>query len=215
MADKGILERYVAAFAEMRNPRMDGTNPHFRNKFASLLSTSDAVRAALVRHGLAYRQTPEPDESGRVWMVTYLMGAEGQMELARWPLETAKKDGTPFTPQEMGSAGTYSKRYCLQAAFGIVGDEDDDGETASHGPSKPRNESKGTSARKPAQRAADGPTDAEKAELAEIAAAYGDKRDVWNAYQANGMEGARALLAMVAPAQVELADADIEFGAAS
>lgn len=215
MADKGILERYVAAFAEMRNPRMDGTNPHFRNKFASLLSTSDAVRAALVRHGLAYRQTPEPDESGRVWMVTYLMGAEGQMELARWPLETAKKDGTPFTPQEMGSAGTYSKRYCLQAAFGIVGDEDDDGETASHGPSKPRNASKGTSARKATQRAADGPTDAEKAELAEIAAAYGDKRDVWNAYQANGMEGARALLAMVAPAQVELADSDIEFGAAS
>lgn len=217
MAEKGILERYVAAFAEMRNPRMDGTNPHFRNKFASLLSTSDAVRAALVKHGLAYRQTPEPDEGGRVWMVTYLMGAEGQMELARWPLETAKKDGTPYTPQEMGSAGTYSKRYCLQAAFGIVGDEDDDAEAASHqSQSKPRKAPKAPSAQSRPQRAADGPTDAEKAELAEIAAAYGDKRDVWNAYQANGMEGARALLAMVAPApQMELADSDIEFGAAS
>ena len=97
-----------------------------------------------------------------------------------------------------------------------MGEEDDDGEAASRQtPSKPRNASKGTSARKATQRAADGPTDAEKAELAEIAAAYGDKRDVWNAYQANGMEGARALLAMVAPAQVELADADIELGAAS
>lgn len=211
MADKGILERYVAAFAEMRNPKMDGTNPHFRNKFASLLSTSDAVRAALVRHGLAYRQTPEADEGGRMWMVTYLMGADGQMELSRWPLETYSD------PQKMGSAGTYSKRYGLQAAFGIVGDEDDDAEAASRQtPQGARKASKGTNARKAPQRAADGPSEAEKAELAEIAAAYGDKRDVWNAYQANGMEGARALLAMVAPApQMELADSDIEFGAAS
>ena len=127
----------------------------------------------------------------------------------------------PFSPQanpqQMGSALTYAKRYCLQAAFGLVGEEDDDGEAASRqSQSKPRKAPKAPSAQSRPQRAADGPTDAEKAELAEIAAAYGDKRDVWKAYQANGMEGARALLAMVAPApQMELADSDIEFGAAS
>lgn len=204
-----ILGRLAKAVGEMQNPPLDSVNPHFKNKFSSLRAVSDAVRPALAANGLAYRQTPLADESG-TWVATIVYGGDGSIELARVPYEPQSN------PQQNGSALTYAKRYCLQAAFGLVGEEDDDGEAASRQtPSKQRNASKGTSARKPAQRAADGPTDAEKAELAEIAAAYGDKRDVWNAYQANGMEGARALLAMVAPAQVELADADIEFGAAS
>lgn len=204
-----ILGRLAKAVGEMQNPPLDSVNPHFKNKFSSLRAVSDAVRPALAANGLAYRQTPLADESG-TWVATIVYGEDGSIELARVPF-------TPQSnPQQNGSALTYAKRYCLQAAFGLVGEEDDDGEAASRQtPSKPRGTSKGTSARKPAQRAADGPSEAEKAELAEIAAAYGDKRDVWNAYQANGMEGARALLAMVAPAQVELADADIEFGAAS
>lgn len=204
-----ILGRLAKAVGEMQNPPLDSVNPHFKNKFSSLRAVSDAVRPALAANGLAYRQTPLADESG-TWVATIVYGEDGSIELARVPF-------TPQSnPQQNGSALTYAKRYCLQAAFGLVGEEDDDGEAASRQtPSKPRGASKGTSARKPAQRAADGPSEAEKAELAEIAAAYGDKRDVWNAYQANGMEGARALLAMVAPAQVELADADIEFGAAS
>ena len=204
-----ILGRLAKAVGEMQNPPLDSVNPHFKNKFSSLRAVSDAVRPALAANGLAYRQTPLADESG-TWVATIVYGEDGSIELARVPYEPQSN------PQQNGSALTYAKRYCLQAAFGLVGEEDDDGEAASRQtPSKPRNASKGTSARKAPQRAADGPTDAEKAELAEIAAAYGDKRDVWNAYQANGMEGARALLAMVAPAQVELADADIEFGAAS
>lgn len=204
-----ILGRLAKAVGEMQNPPLDSVNPHFKNKFSSLRAVSDAVRPALAANGLAYRQTPLADDTG-TWVATIVYGGDGSIELARVPYEPQSN------PQQNGSALTYAKRYCLQAAFGLVGEEDDDGEAASRQtPQKPRNASKGTSARKPAQRAADGPSEAEKAELAEIAAAYGDKRDVWKAYQANGMEGARALLAMVAPAQVELADADIEFGAAS
>lgn len=205
-----ILGRLAKAVGEMQNPPLDSVNPHFKNKFSSLRAVSDAVRPALAANGLAYRQTPLADESG-TWVATIVYGEDGSIELARVPYAPQSN------PQQNGSALTYAKRYCLQAAFGLVGEEDDDGEAASRQtPSKARNASKGTSARKPAQRAADGPSEAEKAELAEIAAAYGDKRDVWKAYQANGMEGARALLAMVAPApQMELADSDIEFGAAS
>lgn len=204
-----ILGRLAKAVGEMQNPPLDSVNPHFKNKFSSLRAVSDAVRPALAANGLAYRQTPLADDTG-TWVATIVYGGDGSIELARVPYEPQSN------PQQNGSALTYAKRYCLQAAFGLVGEEDDDGEAASRQtPQKARNASKGTSARKPAQRAADGPSEAEKAELAEIAAAYGDKRDVWNAYQANGMEGARALLAMVAPAQVELADSDIEFGAAS
>lgn len=210
MAEMNILGRLAKAVGEMQNPPLDSVNPHFKNKFSSLRAVSDAVRPALAANGLAYRQTPLTDESG-TWVVTVVYGSDGSIELARVPF-------TPqANPQQMGSALTYAKRYCLQAAFGLVGEEDDDGEAASRErPQGRKGKAGGTNARKPAQRAADGPTDAEKAELAEIAAAYGDKREVWNAYQENGMEGARELLAVVAPApQMELADSDIEFGAAS
>lgn len=206
-----ILGRLAKAVGEMQNPPLDSTNPHFKNKFASLRAVSDAVRPALAANGLAYRQTVTVGDGGTAWAATIVYGAEGELELARVPVTVQSN------PQQMGSALTYAKRYCLQAAFGLVGEEDDDGEAASHqSQSKPRRAPKAPTAQSKPQRAAEGPTDAEKAELAEIAAAYGDKRDVWNAYQANGMEGARALLAMVAPApQMELADSDIEFGAAS
>lgn len=205
-----ILGRLAKAVGEMQNPTLDSVNPHYKNKFASLRAVSDAVRPALAANGLAYRQTPLTDDSG-TWVATIVYGEDGSIELARVPYEPQSN------PQQNGSALTYAKRYCLQAAFGLVGEEDDDGEAASRqSQSKPRKATKAPSAQSRPQRAADGPTDAEKAELAEIAAAYGDKRDVWNAYRANGMEGARALLAMVAPApQMDLADADIEFGAAS
>lgn len=206
MADN-ILDALAAAVGSMKNPPLDSVNPHFKNRFASLGAVSDAVRGPLAGQGLAYRQTMATDDTGS-WVVTHVYGRGESIELARVPVTVQSN------PQQMGSALTYAKRYCLQAAFGLVGEEDDDGEAASHeSPQRPRKASGGTKARKAPQRAADGPTEAEKAELARISEQYGDKRDVWNAYKANGMEGARALLAMVAPApQIELADADIEFG---
>lgn len=203
MAETNLLGRLATAAGQMQNPPLDSVNPHFKNKFSSLRAVSDAVRPALAANGLAYHQTIVTDDGGAAWVVTFVYGADGSIELARVPVTVQSN------PQQMGSALTYAKRYCLQAAFGLVGEEDDDGEAASA--QKSRKASGGTGGRKPAQKAADGPTDAEKAELAQIAEQYGDKRDVWNAYQANGMEGARALLAMVAPAP-ELYDHDVEFG---
>ena len=46
--------------------------------------------------------------------------------------------GDTFTPQELGSAISYARRYALMAAVGVVPhDEDDDGATASKGSRKP------------------------------------------------------------------------------
>lgn len=188
-------ERLLAAFAEMHNPPLDSTNPHYRNKFASLLAVTNVVRPVLARHGLGLRQTVVQDGSG-TWTVTYAYSATDETEMSRVPI-TVVTD-----PQKMGSALTYAKRYCLLAAFGLVGDEDDDAEAA----------------RKPV-RTADRPkaaapkpmlTEEEKAELNEITSIIGDKMAVWNAFKANGIEGARGLLA-ANPTQVELFDADQEF----
>ena len=54
----------------------------------------------------------------------------GQTLDATWPVGAYAK----LTPQQMGSALTYGKRYTLFSLVGIAGaDEDDDGNAASTG----------------------------------------------------------------------------------
>ena len=197
MAETSFMDKLVAACGEMRNPPLDSRNPHFKNKFASLLAVANVVRPALAKHGLAFRQSVDILD-GITCVVTYAFGTDkdnGPMEKAMATVPIRVVDN----PQQMGSALTYAKRYCLLAAFGLVGDEDDDGEAASKAAPKTQ---------KAPQKVL---TDAEKAELAEIAKALGgDKRPVFAAWKANGIEGARALLA-AKPTQVELFDDDQSF----
>ena len=54
------------------------------------------------------------------------------------------------------------------------------------------------------------PTEAEVEEMKAITAQFGNKNAVWAAYQANGIEGARALLA-ANPTNIDLYDQDQEF----
>ena len=54
------------------------------------------------------------------------------------------------------------------------------------------------------------PSKQEALELAEITRQVGDKRAVWTAFKANGIEGARALV-VASPTQVELFDQDQQF----
>lgn len=208
MAEKTFIDRIVAAFAEMPNPPLDSKNPHFGNRFASLLAVSNVVRPALANHQLAYRQTVEL-VNGNALVTTIVYGKSDNPEddcdyirLASVPIKVVDN------PQQMGSALTYAKRYCLLAAFGLVGDEDDDAEAAT---APARKAAKKASKPKAATPPKPTPTDAEKVELAEIAKALGgDKGAVWAAFQANGIEGARALVT-INPAQVELFGNDQAF----
>lgn len=47
-----ISAALAAAQAEMKNPSFDSTNPHFRNKFASLAAIRNAVVPVFAKHGL-------------------------------------------------------------------------------------------------------------------------------------------------------------------
>lgn len=205
MADK-FIDRLVAAFAEMPNPPLDSKNPHFGNRFASLLAVSNVVRPALANHQLAYRQSVESIGDGH-YVFTYAYGYEPDGSRAEVVLATVPI-AVVTDPQKMGSALTYAKRYCLLAAFGLVGDEDDDAEAAT---APARKSAKKASKPKAATPPKPTPTDAEKVELAEIAKALGgDKGAVWAAFVANGIEGARALVT-INPEQVELFDNDQAF----
>lgn len=102
----------------------DSANPFFKSKYADLASVWDACRGPLSENGLAIVQQTESDDSG-VYVVTTLAHSSGQWMRSRLRL-TPKDD----TPQAMGSAITYGRRYALAAAVGVA-QVDDDGNAAS------------------------------------------------------------------------------------
>ncbi len=111
------------AQAGMQAAKFDKTNPHFKNKYASLAAVIDAIRKPLADNGLSYTQATEIREGGFV-LVTTLRHASGQWIGSEYPLPMGAK------PQEIGSALTYARRYSLSAIACIAADEDDDAEGA-------------------------------------------------------------------------------------
>jgi hypothetical protein len=114
----------------MSHARLDGVNPHFRSRFATLASVIDATRPALSRHGIAVVQLPGYSE-GRVTVTTRLMWGDESVEC------TAETRPKKDDPQAMGSAYTYLRRYSLAAICGIAAEDDDDGNHASSARSAP------------------------------------------------------------------------------
>jgi hypothetical protein len=125
-----LAEALAKAQGEMSNPRFDKTNPHFKNKFASLAAVRDAVIPVLSKHGIACIQNVYTTEGGRVACTTSLYHGSGEA-LTFGPLEMPVSKGDA---QGFGSAATYARRYHLMAVANVVGDEDDDANQATGKP---------------------------------------------------------------------------------
>ena len=119
------------AQGELTNPEKSlvGTIPANRPggverifRYASLSSGLDIVRKILGQHEIATMQTTAVDQSaGIVNLTTVLAHASGEWIASDWPVcpiaETA-------TPQRMGAALTYARRYALFTLVGIAGEDD-------------------------------------------------------------------------------------------
>jgi len=112
------------AQGEMGAATKDSLNPHFGNKYADLASIWEACRAPLTKHGLCVLQ-PLSAEGARVTVTTILAHCSGQ-----WISERLTMTAQQATPQAVGSAVTYGRRYALASMVGIAPD-DDDGNAAS------------------------------------------------------------------------------------
>lgn len=119
-----IYSKFIAARGAVKNPPLDSTNPHFKNRYASLAATLDEVNAACARNGITYVQALCAD--GEFFRLrSFVMDGEGnRIELSQFPVTNVPN------PQNFGSEMTYKKRQQAQADWGIVGEEDDDGEGA-------------------------------------------------------------------------------------
>lgn len=134
----------AAAQAEIKAVAKDRTNPHFKNRYATLDAIMDDVRPILAKHGLSLVQgmtVPHTDENGAVKsfvLETMLLHKSGEhiTNAAHMPV-------SQNSPQGVGSAITYGRRYGVSALLALATDEDDDGNAGSHGggasrPSAPR-----------------------------------------------------------------------------
>ena len=97
---------------------------HYSYSYADLGDVLTAVRPVLKKHGLAVLQDVTSPGSGVVAVATIIVHTSGARDVYG-PLVMPAGG----TPQALGSAITYARRYALLAALGIA-TEDDDGQAA-------------------------------------------------------------------------------------
>lgn len=140
-----IAAALIAVQGELKSITKDSTNPHFKNKYASLDTITETVRPILAKHGLAVLQgtvSPQSDELmhlKNVTVETRLVHSSGEwisnsvvLPVGTVPVKLdGKQVGAEPTAQTAGGAVTYGRRYGLAALLALTTDEDDDGNAAS------------------------------------------------------------------------------------
>lgn len=119
-----ITAALIKLQGDLKNVPMDSVNPHFKNKYASLLAVREAIQKPLADNKLAMTQTFRIMEGGQFVLDTTLRHESGEAITSTFPISGA-------TPQQQGSSSTYARRYSLLAMLNLVGDPDDDGTAAS------------------------------------------------------------------------------------
>ncbi len=91
-------------------------------RYASLSSGLDIVRKTLGQHEIATVQTTAVDQvAGIVNLTTMLAHASGEWIASDWPVCALAEMASP---QRMGTALTYARRYALFTLVGIAGEDD-------------------------------------------------------------------------------------------
>lgn len=114
-----LFEAIAMARSELVQPRLDGTNPHYRSRYVTIYGILDCLYPVLSNHGLHVIQVPVSD--GLLTMITHASGEK---------LEFCSELPPMTDMQKFSSSVTYLKRVCLSGIFGIGGMDDDDGNSA-------------------------------------------------------------------------------------
>ena len=115
----GVIKALVQVQAQAGSVAKDGKNPHFRSTYATLASVMDAIREPLRDSGFAILQSPSIDD-GHVRVATYLYHTTGG-----YAANTVVVQPRDLSPQSVGSAITYARRYGIMALLSLAPDDDD------------------------------------------------------------------------------------------
>jgi hypothetical protein len=107
--------------ATIRNGRT-GEGPERTFRYAPLSSGLEIIRKTLGQHEIAILQTTSLDEGSRtVRLNTVLAHSSGEWISSDWPVCPLTDSNSP---QRMGAALTYARRYALFTLVGIAGEDD-------------------------------------------------------------------------------------------
>jgi hypothetical protein len=121
---RAVYAALIAARAKMREPKKTATNPHFHSTYAPLDELVDVACGALAAEGLMLSQFTRVKD-GRMVLESRILSASGEC------VDFGDYDLGPYTtPQALGSALTYGRRYTLAAILGLAAEDDDDGYAA-------------------------------------------------------------------------------------
>lgn len=120
---KTLAEALIEFQKDLPSVGLDGDNPHFKSKFATLGNVTNETFPELTAVGLAYT-VGSYVEDGLLIVDAHLLHESGESRSMQIPIHATD-------PQKVGSAITYFRRYALGALTGVVADADDDGNTAS------------------------------------------------------------------------------------
>lgn len=121
-----IFSALCKAQGELKVAPKESNNPFFKSKYADLQTVWETLRKPLADNGLLVTQMIS-GSGEEAYLQTILGHTSGQWIKSICPLWTKER-----TPQALGSAITYSRRYSLLSITGCCqGEEDDDGHLAS------------------------------------------------------------------------------------
>ena len=143
-----IAKALLAFNGEVNKIAKDANNPMFRNNYATLDQIITEIRPLLQKNGLSILQIPAGNNE-TLTLKTLLLHESGEYlesdEFTLAPMaqvidKTTKEKA--ITPQSVGSAITYARRYSLLSFLSLNTGEDDDGNNASFGTNITKNKTK-------------------------------------------------------------------------
>lgn len=111
--EKNLQTQLLEFQKEISVIKKDSKNPHFKNTYASLTQILSEVKPVLNKVGVLITQ---PITDGKVGTVLSF-GADTLVSLIDLPIN--------LTPQQLGSAITYYRRYTLASLLALEIDDDD------------------------------------------------------------------------------------------
>lgn len=120
---KNLGKALIAFKVKMGKIHKNGSNPFFKNKYATLDNILEAIEIPLAECNLSFSQWIDEDNT----LTNILLHAgSGEYLKSKCVVNPVKAD-----PQALGSAITYMRRYSISSALGLSFDDDDDGSKAS------------------------------------------------------------------------------------
>lgn len=114
------LQAALPEIKKSRTAKVKSEKSEYTYKYANLAGISKSLLPMLAGVGLSWTAKPTLNADGKFVLAYKLKHNSGEFEDGEWPLPSSG------TPQQIGSAITYARRYTLCSVTGLAPEDDDD-----------------------------------------------------------------------------------------